>query len=244
MSNRSPLVSVIIPVYNGERYLAAAITSVLAQTHQPLEVIVIDDGSVDGSAAVARSFGEAVRYAAQTHAPHGGAASARNLGVTLAHGDLLAFLDADDLWTPEKLARQVALLTREPEIDSVFGAVQQFISPELPEEVRATIDCPPGAAPGYTHAAMLIRREAFARIAPFDTGWRVGEFIDWRIRAGDAGVTSAMLPEVVLLRRLHTTNQGVLKRDARLDYVRIVKAALDRRRATTGESADQDAGAP
>jgi glycosyltransferase involved in cell wall biosynthesis len=104
MSTTTPnTITAIIPVHNGERHLAEAIQSVLAQTLPPGEIIVVDDGSTDASAAIAQSFGAPVRVLAQ---PNLGPAAARNLGLAHATGDLLAFLDADDLWTPNKLARQ------------------------------------------------------------------------------------------------------------------------------------------
>jgi glycosyltransferase involved in cell wall biosynthesis len=111
------LVSVVIPVYNGERYLAETIQSVLDQTYRHFEVIVVDDGSTDGSAAVAQGFGEAIRYVAR---PNGGVCKARNTGMAAARGAYLAFLDQDDLWLPEKLAMQVAYLERHPEIGAVY----------------------------------------------------------------------------------------------------------------------------
>jgi hypothetical protein len=78
---------------------------------------------------------------------------------------------------------------------------------------------------------MLVRRPAFERVGLFETGWRVGEFISWYLRATEAGLRTLMLPEVVLRRRLHETNQGIRERGAATDYVRILKASLDRRRA-------------
>src|SRR5437667_12630279 len=115
--SRPPLVSVVIPCYNGERYLAEAIESVLAQRYEPLEIIVVDDGSTDRSAEVARHFGDAVQYVCQ---PHAGAAAARNRGVGLATGDLIAFLDADDVWTEGRLARQVQVLEADPSVGMVM----------------------------------------------------------------------------------------------------------------------------
>src|SRR6267154_1483950 len=110
-------VSVVIPVYNGERYLADAIQSVLDQTYQKFEVIVVDDGSTDGSARVAKRFGGAIRY---VHQSNGGVSKARNTGITLAQGTYLAFLDQDDLWLPDKLAVQVAYLDSHPEVGVVY----------------------------------------------------------------------------------------------------------------------------
>src|SRR2546427_4231674 len=116
-----PVVSVVIPVYNGERYLADAIQSVLDQTYQNLEVIVVDDGSTDGSAAVAKRFGDAIRYVRQAN---GGVCQARNTGISVARGTYLAFLDQDDLWLPDKLAVQVAYLESHPEVGAVYCQCQ------------------------------------------------------------------------------------------------------------------------
>jgi glycosyltransferase involved in cell wall biosynthesis len=224
-------VSVIIPVYNCERYLAEAINSVLAQTHPAHEIIVVDDGSTDSSAQVARRFGSAVRYAFQ---PNAGIGAARNRGVRLALGNFFAFLDADDLWTDDKLRQQLAAVAEDPRLDAVFGLAKQFHSPELDAVARSRIQCPARPAPGYVAGSMLIRRSAFEGVGPFETGWRVGEFVDWYLRATEAGLRERMLPEVVLHRRLHATNQGVRERAAATDYARILKASLDRRRRATG----------
>src|SRR5215469_8348389 len=102
---KSPLVSCIVPVFNGEQYLAEALDSILTQTYRPLEIIVADDGSTDGTAAVVARYGNRVRYLFQ---PNAGTAAACNLGIKAAQGDFIGFLAADDLWHPEKLARQLA----------------------------------------------------------------------------------------------------------------------------------------
>ncbi len=224
------LVSVIIPVYNCDRYLAQAIESVLAQTYRPIELIVIDDGSTDRSAAVAQRFGDSVLYCFQ---PNSGTGAARNQGIELARGGFFAFLDADDLWVEDKLARQMAAMSSNPELDVVFGQVQQFRSPELDESVKKSIHCPPELMPGYSPSAMLIKREAFFRVGQFETNWQVGEFVNWYVRATDLGIRKMMLPDLVARRRLHETNQGVRQRHAAIQYVQILKASLDRRRAVS-----------
>lgn len=104
----TPTISAVIPVYNGENYLAEAIRSVLEQSYAPVECIVVDDGSHDNSAEVVRQFGSAVTYVFQENS---GVSVARNRGATLAAGDLLAFLDHDDVWLSGKLERQVAALS-------------------------------------------------------------------------------------------------------------------------------------
>ena len=222
----SPRVSVVIPVYNGERYLAEAIRSVLQQTYPPHEVIVADDGSTDRSGEIAQGFGPPVRYDYRPHRPVGGAAAARNRGAELAEGELLAFLDADNLWLPHKLAQQLEAIHGDN--DMVFGQVRQFISPDVEESVH--IEYPVEPVPGLAPITLLMGRATFLATGLFDPHWEVGEFIDWYVRAGERGLKTVMLPEVVALRRLHRANQGILKRDMRAEYVRIVKAARDRRR--------------
>jgi glycosyltransferase involved in cell wall biosynthesis len=222
----TPLVSVVVPVHNGERYVGEAIRSILAQTYRPIEIIVIDDGSTDGSAAVAARY-PAVRTVSQ---PHAGPGAARNRGIELAQGACIGFLDADDLWTPDKLERQTAVLRASPEVDMVFGRARQFHSPDLAPAARERIAGAGSVLAGYVPGAMLIRRAAWHRVGPFTTAARVGEFLDWYARAQDAGLRDVLLPEVLLLRRLHGDNLGRRERAAALDYAKVLKASLDRRR--------------
>jgi glycosyltransferase involved in cell wall biosynthesis len=220
-------VSAVIPVFNGERHLAAAIESVLLQRPRPLELIVVDDGSTDGSAAVARRFPE-VRY---HHQGNGGIGAARNRGLALARGAFVAFLDADDVWTQGKLARQLEAFAVDPTLDIVSGHVEQFLSPELDEAVARRIRPPDGLLPGHAFGAMLIRRAAFDRVGPVSTVREKAECVDWCLRASDLGLRLRMLPDVVLRRRLHAANHGLGRRDGLADYAAALKASLDRRRA-------------
>lgn len=112
-----PLVSVVIPAYNAARWLDATLRSAVAQTYRPIEVLVVDDGSTDATAEIASAFGPPVRCIRQTNA---GAAAARNRGINDSAGAYVALLDADDLWAPEKLEVQVAVLER----DKTIGALQ------------------------------------------------------------------------------------------------------------------------
>jgi len=220
-------ISVIIPVYNGERYLTEALESVLAQTHPPEDIIVIDDGSTDSSAQIVARFSPRVQYHWQSNA---GAGAARNRGVAVARGNFLAFLDADDLWVEDKLARQCAAFASNPTLDMVFGHVQQFYSPELGEEITRQIKIPIETMRGLHPGAILIKHEAFLRVGFFKTDLQLGEFVDWQARAIEVGLRSLMLPDVVMKRRIHQTNQGTRQRESRRDYLLVLKASLDRRR--------------
>ena len=224
---RPGLVSVVLPTYNYERYLAEAIESAIAQSYPFREIIVVDDGSTDGTRSVAERYPE-VRYVFQDNA---GIGAARNAGIALAEGEFLTFLDADDSWPSDRLERMVAELTRESALDMVFGHVHQFPTPERAEEIERTLSYIKEPSPAYLAGTVVIRRTAFDNVGPFLVHLQVGEFVEWYLRAIDLGLSSAMLTAVVLRRRLHNSNQGIRMRGARLDYVRIVKARLDRKRA-------------
>lgn len=217
--------SVIIPAFNAARFLREAIDSVLAQSRPPHEIIVVDDGSTDATETVARRV-PAVRYIAQAH---GGIAAARNRGVSAATGNWIAFLDADDRWTPGKLEIQRAALEADPELDMLLGHCAQIRQREWAARVEPPVPAE-GGVPGYVPGTCLIRRAAFERVGLFEPSLRAGEFIDWLLRARARGLRIRMLPDIVLWRRLHDANHGVMERAAYSDYARVLKNELDRRR--------------
>jgi hypothetical protein len=117
-----------------------------------------------------------------------------------------------------------------------FGHAEQFYSPELEESLKDRIHFAAGSLPGYVPGTMLVRRAAYMRVGFFDAGFRIGEFIDWYMRAVDHGLNSCLTPEVILRRRIHDANTGIKDRDARKDYLRVLKASLDRRRASAAKA--------
>ena len=223
-SVRSPLVSVIIGAYNAASYVAEAIESVLVQTYRPLEVIVVDDGSTDETGDIIQSFGHAVVYTRQSNAGNG---AARNRALELASGGFFAFLDADDRFVEDKLARQYRALQEYPAADMVFGRVREFVSPELTAHERQLIRPPaPAPTPWTAPNLMLIRRDSFHRVGPFSEALRVGVTVDWYARALEKGLRGVMLPDVVLERRLHLSNNGLRERESRNQYLQVLKASL------------------
>lgn len=195
-------ISCVVPVYNGERFLAEALDSILAQSHPPFEIIVIDDGSTDSTPEVIARYAEGVCYQRQENA---GPAAARNAGLDLAGGELIAFLDADDLWHPEKVARQVARFAAWPELEISLTHVQNFWVPELvheEEQLRGLL------ASAMVVQSLVARRTLFDRIGPFDTGARHKDVIGWLMRARRQGAAVETLPEVLLYRRIHQSNMS------------------------------------
>jgi glycosyltransferase involved in cell wall biosynthesis len=224
-------VSAIVCVRDGERYIGEAVDSILAQTEPPAEIVIVDDGSQDDSAAIAEGYGEAVHL---IRTPPRGQAAALNTGLEGVAGELIAFLDSDDLWTARKLELQRETLARNPELDMVFGQAEEFISPDLAEEERAKLRATERPVPAKLKGTMLIRSEAMRRVGPFTTGWSLAEFVEWYVRAQEARLTEEMLGEVVLRRRLHKSNIGRRLKDARPEYALVMAQHL-RRRRTRGE---------
>lgn len=223
----SALVSVIVPVYNCEKYLTYAIKSVLTQTYQPLEIIVVDDGSTDKSGEIAQSFAPEVIYC---RLEHGGGSIALNHGISLSQGKYIAFLDADDLWVSNKLTLQMKAFNNNPQLEAVFGHIRQFTSPELDENSQRKLKIPVEVSPAYHKDTFLITRQALYRVGLFNPQIQMGEFIDWYLRAIEQDLISLMLPDILAKRRLHKSNMGIRKKDSRIEYARIIKASLDRRR--------------
>jgi glycosyltransferase involved in cell wall biosynthesis len=233
------LVSVMIGVYNCEDYLAEAIESVFAQTYSPIELIVVDDGSTDGTAQVAQAYVPRARYAYQER---GGMGAGRNHAVSLASGKYLAFLDADDRFRPTKIAKQVEAFARDPQLDVVFGRMTEFITPDLDPDAAARLRRPVDDAPWPTPNLMLVTREAFERVGLFSTTLRVGIGVDWYARAIELALKQEMIDDVVLERRLHTQNNGIREQASRSQYLHVLKASIDRRRAQeAARDADDEA---
>jgi glycosyltransferase involved in cell wall biosynthesis len=221
------LISCIVPVFNGELYLAEALESILSQTYRPLQIIVVDDGSLDSTAAVVARYGALVCYLWQ---PNSGPAAARNLGLSAALGEYVAFLDADDLWHSEKLTRQMSRFKSRPELDLCITHVQNFWVPELAREgARFQNQRFSQPLPGYATQALLARRALFERIGRFNIDLRASDDTDWFLRGIEQGTVIELLPDVLVYRRLHQTNLS-RSSPAFNALLQVLKGSLDRRR--------------
>lgn len=222
------LISCIIPVYNGERYLDETLDSVFAQTYSPLEVIVVDDGSTDGTPAVIERRAEDINYIRQENA---GPATARNTGIAAAAAEYLAFIDADDLWLPDKLSRQMALFDANPALDVCVTKLQNFWIDELESDRERFKNHPISQElPGYGFPTSLVRRRAFDILGLIDESLHTGEDTDWFMRAMESPTPIELLPEVMVRRRIHHNNMTHDTTAMFDNLTRILKASLDRRR--------------
>lgn len=223
-------ISVIIPVYNGERFLAEAIRSVLDQTRPPDEIIVVDDGSTDGTARIVADLAATavvpIRYVYQNNR---GPAAARNHGLRLSNGDIIAFQDADDIWTNDKLEKQVNILQRSPKKQIVMGKTQYV---QLSPEGNLIACSGPYAEPGYVIMlqAAIFRRTVFESVGLFDESLRFCEDTDWYFRALENDVGISIHPDLVVLYRRHESNVTNDRNAARSHFLLALKMALGRRR--------------
>ena len=203
-----PSISVVVRVYNAEELIGASLTAILSQTHLPDEVIVVDDGSTDGTPQELSRFGGAIRVVRQAN---GGHSAAMNRGFAEARCDYIAICDADDIWEPVKLERHFAALRRHPEIDVAFSAARRF---GLTERDHSP---PPGNGildrrefgrilyrgnPVCT-SSTLVRRRLFARVGPFNPRLPAAEDYDYLLRALKAGAVFFYQPEVLVRYRQH-----------------------------------------
>lgn len=217
-------ISVVIAAYNADAYVVEAIESVLAQSVPAGEVIVVDDGSTDGTRGVLERFGDRITTVTQNNS---GQAAALNRGLAMARGELIGFCDADDLWTPRKLDMQLRLLAGNGDIEAVFGKVQQFVSPEVPDGQRQRLQPAIEIMHSELKQCMLIRRAALDRIGPFDETLPATFFIAWLGGAKQRGLKIAHVDEVVVRRRLHLGNGGRVNTEAQnLETLAALRKAI------------------
>ncbi len=220
-----PLVSVIVPVKDGERYLEQALRSVVEQSYPRIEPIVVDGNSADRSREIALSF-EGVRCLTQSDT---GLSGAWNQGIEASRGELVAFLDGDDYWLPGKLAAQVDLLNVRPELAGTVGKARFFLAdgsdgpPGLRREMLS------GEHPAPMPGTLLVRRRVFAEVGLFDPDYLVAMDVDWFARVKDAGLEFAPLPMVMLEKRFHDDNLSHTQPERyRQEMLRLFRASAAR----------------
>ena len=205
----SGLVSVVVPAYNCVLYLQQAIESIRAQTYRPIEIIVVDDGSTDDTPNLIKTLGDDIIYIRQ---PNGGPAKARNKGINAATGEFIAFLDADDVWLPSKLQKQIDYLVTHREAALVYSLMSNFIDGQ-----KAGVEIfPQKAISGLIFDELLrdtiiplpsvvVRTEIARTVGAFDESLLTAEDTNFYLKVA-YGHHIGVIPEVLLLRRLHASN--------------------------------------
>ncbi len=234
--NSGELISCIVPVYNGERFVSEALDSIFAQTYRPIEVIVVDDGSTDGTPEILARYGERIQRFRQDNL---GPAAARNRGIEMARGKYVAFLDADDVWHKNKLERQMQRFTENPELEVCITYKENFWESERrSEETRLKQQDHPFIKehPGFVCQTLLACRSVFDRVGTFNESIRIGEDTDWYARAGELGVTKEVLPEVLVYRRMHSNNLTL--KATKEDRLSVVVEKFKRLRASSRDEGE------
>jgi len=223
MIQNTPLISVVIPVYNGENFIRDAIQSVLDQNYPNLEILVIDDGSKDQTRTIVDDYSGQVTY---IHQLNQGPGAARNTGLKMAKAEIIGFLDADDLWTPSHLETLKDRLVLDSSIDVVLGHTQS-------QELAGTSGSPekllkPHVLPVF--GCGLFKKQVFEKVGLIDTTLHYSEDQDWFIRAKEAKASMVILKDTVLIRRLHNNNMtsGANWRDAGI--LAVLRKSLERRK--------------
>lgn len=190
--NDAPLVSVIMAAYNAAEHIGEALDSVLAQDWQPLEIVVVDDGSTDDTAAVVRRYPN-VLY---VHQENQGPSTARNAAVKHSSGEFLANLDSDDLVPPTRVSNQARFLIAHPEVGAVFGRQEWLNAPEwmARDSVYGDVD-------GIPLSSVMFRRDVFFELGGYDTSFEPSEDMDLLVRMRERGIEYQVIPEIVLYRR-------------------------------------------
>jgi len=218
------LVSVVIPVFNYGCYLAEAIDSVLSQSYNPIEIIVVNDGSTDNSSEIANSYPDIIYL----YQPNQGVATARNTGLSNARGKFIAFLDADDTWHPEKIKKQVGHLLSHPSVGFNITRIKNFYQPGviIPSGVnRAQLDKEQIAL-----GSIVARKEVFNKIGSFNTQYTVAEDFEWFARTKEMEIPMTILPDVLLFRRIHDSNISLGNPEmCQENRLKIFKESMDRR---------------
>ncbi len=219
------MVSVIVPVYNGENYLAQALESVLKQSYQNIEIIIVDDGSTDNTAELAKSYCDRpnIQYIYQENGGHG---SALNAGFSKASGIFLASIDHDDLWEQKKMQIQLAAFADDPSLEVVFSHQKNFAENKASERLAYKKE----AVPGYMAGSMLIRTDSFSRVGLFTTEIRKGYFWPWYERLNSLDLNTLLLPDVLYHRRVHGQNMSIGRDNKDFkDYFSAIRAIRNQR---------------
>ena len=227
-----PLVTVVLPVRNGEAYLRDALESVRAQRYEPLQVIVVDGHSQDRSAAIARGF-EEVRVLSQRGT---GISNAWNQALAEARGDFVAFLSHDDRWAAHKLVQQIEHLLQHPETAITHTWFRCVLQPgcvrppgfrrELLEEVQK----------GRLMETMVARRGVFDEVGPFDERYSIAGDMDWFARTLDRRLSFVILPEVMLEKGIHANNTSNRIDENNPELLRLLRASVSRKRTASESS--------
>ena len=235
-SRKEKQISVVIPVFNREKYISDAIQSVINQSLRPKQIVVIDDGSTDNTEKEIRKFGDSVTYICQKN---GGVSKARNAGISAVETEYISFLDSDDVWHPKKLEKQVFEFEKHKNLKITLGlcVVSDFANGSDivmdGEKEERTFKLLFGSA--------LIKRSVFNEVGLLEESLKVGEDTDWFIRAREKKIPFSVHKDVVLFVRKHQSNITNTHRVGTSSVLKVLKIAKDRKKVTDARDISKSA---
>ncbi len=221
----TPRISVVMAVFNGEEFLSDALASIAAQSFSDYEIIAVDDGSTDRSRMLLESSPRLVYI----HQANQGVALARNAALEAARGEFIAFLDQDDCWVENKLKIQVEFLDAHPHVEFTLGGQRLFLEDGLAAPPWLQPSLLEGNHAGFHLGTALMRRSVLERVGPFDSQYRIGSDTDWFFRAKDSGARFEILPDVLLNKRVHASNESSQAQQSCDELLHLVRRSLKRR---------------
>ncbi|WP_309386010.1 glycosyltransferase family 2 protein [Cerasicoccus frondis] len=220
-----PLVTSGVAAYNAEAFIAETIESILDQSYSPQEIIIVDDGSTDKTPEIIAQY-PGVRLIQQTNQGEG---AARNRIIQEAQGKYIAFLDHDDKWRPEKLAKQVAALEADPEIDFALSRIQVQIQAGSEDAPWALVEKTEKVG-GFLPSTLIAPKATFAKVGFFQTDFKAGTDFDWFNRAFDLKLKHIMIEEQLAVRRVHSGN-SIREREQMKEIIfKSIRASIQRKK--------------
>jgi glycosyltransferase involved in cell wall biosynthesis len=220
-----PTVTVIIPAYNRERFIRCALDSVFAQTYPICQVIVVDDGSTDRTAQIAHCYPQVTLLSRA----NGGPSVARNDGLSAANGEVIAFLDSDDVWLPNKIETQMQVLTERPDVGYVLCRMRAFCEEGFEMAGKVNLLHYASDPPARLPSALLVRRSVMDEVGHFDPCLRTAEDADWFARATDLGIVFHTVDEVLLEKRVHPHNISFTDEKDHTNLIEALRRSIARK---------------
>jgi glycosyltransferase involved in cell wall biosynthesis len=230
-------VSVIVPVFNGAAYLRETIDSVLGQTRAVDEIVVVDDGSTDSSPEILASYGARLTVLRQENR---GVAAARNVGLEIASGDLITFLDQDDLWPADRTEAMVEALATHPDVDVVAGTVAILYQRQEPAAL-AGIDVSTKERETLL-GSLMIRARVFRALGSLNIDVGYCDDTDFHVRRREMGTKTLYLDKLSLVYRLHEKNTSLSRDLSNHHFLAVLRESLRRRRDIKNEITRDDPG--
>ena len=221
-----PLITIIVPVYNREKYIAEALNSLLKDDYQPKEIVLVDDGSTDRTAEILRKY-EGINYHYQEHQ---GVSVARNTGISNSHGEFITFLDSDDIWMPGRLEYCIRFFESHPEVDYLLGKQVTFLEDGFLKPIhikQSWLDFPQESS---GTGVLMTKKTCFDKVGFFNPDFRSSEDKDWLLRASEAKLQMARIPLIMVKQRLHGQNISLLENENQMGRVfRIMHDSIKRK---------------